>query len=330
MIMPANLSSSLSIVLIIPLLYAGCSRSESPQVDQSKDGLPLLTAMKGTGTLAPSNADRFSFAVFGDSQGEDKAREIISGIFKSIHDHQPNRPAFAFCLGDIVKGKDPQDPTKYIRQKFADYLELAKTAGVPVFNAPGNHEMDDAGDIPSERMHKIYRENVAPTHGAFDYGNSRFIAINSEDVPPAGTPPPPEGVEFSYLGEAQLKQIDADLDASRDKKHIFIMMHYPMKPQRPQDALNPDSLKKLSRILAKYGNIAYVFASHEHLFYNPQNPDNVKSVSPFKAGDPVRYLVSGGAGAKIYVKEEVGGFHHYLNVTVDGDDISVTIHRVGD
>ena len=190
MTMQANFFASLSTALCIPLLYLGCSRSEPPQLDPSEGGLPLLTAMKGTGKLEPSKSDRFSFAVFGDSQGEDKAREIITEIFKSIHDHQPDRPTFAFCLGDIVKGKDPQDPTKFIRQKFADYLELAKTAGVPVFNAPGNHEMDDAGDIPSERMHQIFRENGAPTHGAFDYGNSRFIAINTEDVPPAGTPPP--------------------------------------------------------------------------------------------------------------------------------------------
>ena len=328
--MQANLFASLSTVLCIPFLYMGCSRSEAPQLDQSDGGLPLLTAMRGTGNLAPSESNRFTFAVFGDSQGEEKAREIISGIFKAIHDHQPERSAFAFCSGDIVKGKDPKDPTKYIRQKFAEYLELAKTAGVPIFNAPGNHEMDDADDIPSERMHKIYRESVGPTYGAFDYGNSRFIAINCEDVPPAGTPPPPDDMEFSYISDSQLQQIDSDLAANTDKKHIFIMMHYPMKAQRPQDNLNPESHKKLSAILAKYGNISYVFASHEHLFFNPQDPDNVKTVSLYKAGDPTRYLVSGGAGAGIYVKEEQGGFHHYLLVEVDGDNVSVIIKRVGD
>ncbi len=328
--MPAKLCACLTAVIFVPMCYMGCSRSESPQLHQAQGGLPLLTAMKGTGQLAPSTSNQFSFAVFGDSQGEEKARGVISEIFKSIYDQQPERPAFAFCLGDLVKGKDPQDPTKFIRQKFADYLELAKTAAVPIFNAPGNHEMDDADDIPSERMHQIYSESVAPTHGAFDYGNSRFIAINCEDVPPAGTSSPPDGLEFSYIGDAQLQQIDSDLAANRDKKHIFIMMHYPMKAQRAQDALNPDSLKKLNRISAKYDNIAYVFASHEHLFYNPQDPSNVKSVTTFTAGDPTRYLVSGGAGAGIYVKEEQGGFHHYLLVEVDGDKVSITIHRIGD
>ncbi len=323
-----RLSAFVPALLFVPLLSVGCSQSESPQPAQAGGGLPSLTAIMGTGKLAPSKTSHFTFAVFGDSQGDHKSRAIISGIFEAIHDYQPKRPAFAFCLGDIVKGKDPQDPTKYIKQKFADYLELARTAGVPVFNAPGNHEMDDADDIPSERMHKIYRESVGPTYGAFDYGNSRFIALNTEDVPPAGTPPPAKGLEFSYIGDTQLEQLDKDLGANKDKTHIFIMMHYPMKPQRPQDSLNPDSLKKLTDIFAKYDNISYVFASHEHLYYNPQDPGNVKNVVPFRAGDPTCYLVSGGAGARIYVQEENGGFHHYLVIEVDGDSVSVTINRI--
>ncbi len=322
-------SAYVLVLLFVHLHCVGCLQSEALQtVQPGSVGLPPLTAMKGTGTLIPSRADRITFAVFGDSQGGDEARAIISRIFGEIRDYQPSRPAFAFCLGDIVKGKDPQDPAKYIRQKFAEYLQLAGTAGVPVFNAPGNHEMDDRNDIPSERMHKIYKESVGTSYGAFDYGNSRFIALNTEDVPPAGTPSPPDGIEFSYIGDMQFKQLDADLDANKDKTHIFIMMHYPMKPQRPQDSLNPNSLKKLSTILAKYDNISYILASHEHLFYNPQDPDNVTDVEPFKAGDPTRYLISGGAGAGIYVPAEKGGFHHYLLFDVDGNNVSVKIHRI--
>jgi len=325
-----RLSAFVPVLLFVLLLCVGCLQSWALQTVQSKQGgLPPLTAMTGTGTLAPSKTDNFTFAVFGDSQGGDEAHAIISKIFGEIRNHQPARPAFAFCLGDIVRGKDPQDPSKYIRQKFAEYLQLAVTAGVPVFNAPGNHEMDDWNDIPSKKMHKIYENTVGPAYGAFDYGNSRFIALNTEDVPPAGTQPPSGGMEFSYIGDTQLKQLDADLNANKGKTHIFIMMHYPIKPQRPQDSLNPDSLKKLSSILAQYNNISYVLASHEHLYYNPQDPDNVTTVAPFKAGDPTHYLISGGAGAGIYVPEEKGGFHHYLLFEVDGDNVSVTIHRVG-
>lgn len=331
-----RLRSFLPTLLLALLLYAGCTQSapsppaqtESVRPAQTQSGLPLLTPMTGTGQLAPSTTKQFTFAVFGDNQGDQKSSEIISRIFEAIRDYQPAKPMFAFCLGDIVKGKDADDPAKYIQQKYADYLDLAKKAGVPVFNAPGNHEMDDKDDIPSERMHQLYRDSVAPTYGAFNYGNSRFIALNTEDVPPAGTPPPPNGIEFSYISDTQLQQLDQDLAANKDKTHIFIMMHYPMKPKRQQDSLNPDSLKKLADILAKYTNISYVLASHEHLYYNPQDPGNTKTVTPFKAGDPTRYLVSGGAGAAIYVQSADGGFHHYLIIEVDGDSVLVKINRM--
>jgi hypothetical protein len=325
-------------LLLASLLYIGCTQSPPSPPAQTKGalsspaqtpgGLPLLTPMTGTGQVAPSNANQFTFAVFGDNQGDQKSSEIISRIFEAVRDYRPPKPVFAFCLGDIVKGKDADDPTKYIQQKYADYLDLAKKAGVPVFNAPGNHEMDDKDDIPSERMHKLYQENIAPTYGAFDFGNSHFIALNTEDVPSAGTPPPPNGIEFSYIGDTQFQQLDQDLAVNKSKTHIFIMMHYPIKPQRQQDSLNPESLKKLTDILAKYKNVSYVLASHEHLYYNPQDPGNITTVAPFKTGDPTRYLVSGGAGAAIYVKAANGGFHHYLIFEVDGDNISVKINRI--
>ena len=115
-------------------LHSKLQKSQSPPpADCGSSRSPM-----GTGELAPSKTSHFTFAVFGGSQGDHKSPAIISRIFEAIHEYQPKRPAFAFCLGDIVKGKDPQDPAKFIKQKFADLLELATTAGFPDFNAPGN------------------------------------------------------------------------------------------------------------------------------------------------------------------------------------------------
>ncbi len=315
-------------LLFVMLIVLGCMHSKVLLSDKSDGGFPQFAAVNGTGVLESSRTDSFTFAVFGDCQGDQKSRQIISGILKEINDYQPKRPAFVFSLGDIIKGKDPQASTEVIKQKFTDFLEVAKIAGVPVFNTPGNHELDDAEDIPSERMHKIYLECVGPLYGAFDYGNSRFITLNTEDIPPKGTPHPPGDIEFSYISDAQFEQLDKDLGSNKDKTHIFIMMHYPMKPQRPQDILNPASLKKLTDIFAKYDNISYVLASHEHLYYNPQDPTNMKNIAPYQAGEPTRYLVSGGGGARMYIDAEKGGFHHYLVFEVDGENVSVKIHRV--
>ena len=331
-------------LVFLSLLYAGCGKpspptqiksevAASPSPALSHGGFPLLAPVKGTiGLVLDTNPKKFTFAVFGDNQGGQQSTLISDRIFEELRNFQPPKPMFAFCLGDIVQGKHPGN----FVQEYNEYIQHAKQAGVPIFNAPGNHEMDDINDIPSAGMHKLYEDNVAPAYGAFNYGNSRFIALNTEDVPaPDARLPllPPckkqPCAEFSYMGDTQLQQLDEDLKANTDKTHIFIMMHYPIKPQNPNDSLTPESLKKLTAILAKYKNISYVLASHEHLYYNPQEPGNISTVPLFKAGDPTRYLVSGGAGAQIYVPCAGGGFYHYLVFEVDGDTVSVKIHRVG-
>ena len=86
--------------------------------------------------------------------------------------------------GDTISGKakHPKDAkdAQEIAAEYDEFLGIAKTAGAPVFNAPGNHEMDDGKNDPSDAMKKLYEKNMAGTYGAFTYGNSRFIALDSE------------------------------------------------------------------------------------------------------------------------------------------------------
>lgn len=336
-------------LLFVATVSASCVVEEPPQrgatpvaaepsaAPQSETGgLPPITPMKGTGNLAPAeNPDRFMFVVFGDNRPakDEPQPETIAEIFTEI---AALKPAFALSLGDIIEGKpnslDPAETDKMTKQ-FKDFLDLAAKATVPIYNAPGNHEMDDHDDIPSQRMHDLYRQSVSPTYGAFNYGNSRFICLNTEDVPPAGTPPPPADEEFSYMSPQQIAQLKADLDANRDKKHIFIAMHYPLfaKDEGPpnsrwDDRLTPTARKALIDLFANYKNIAYVLAAHEHLYYNPDDPDNVTDPPAWKPGNPTRHLISGGAGAPL--NEGKWGFYHYLVFRVDGGNVSVTLHKL--
>ncbi len=298
--------------------------------------LPTLDPIPGTGSLpAATDVDRFSFVAFGDPMETPQPTQTLRTIFREIHEMQP-RPAFAFSLGDIIQG-EPTEPIdcRKIAENLRAFLRIARTGGVPVFNALGNHELDDVKDIPSARMLQIYERIVGPDYGSFDYGNSHFIALNTSEVPPPGTPPPPKaapgqmGQEFSYLSPRQFARLRADLDANRDKTHVFIGMHYPLKPLIAIDQLYPPrTARALVELFAKYPNVSYVLASHEHLYFNPQSPSNLTDVPPFTAGQPARYLVSGGAGAPIWVKPSQGGFHHYLIFHVDGPKVTVTMKKV--
>lgn len=339
-----------SSLVVIGLLLSGCCASrQSPQpssprstpdesnvAESASPGLPMATPMRGTGRLTPQdNVDEFTFVVFGDNRPA-KAEPQPETIKEIFAETKKLKPAFAMSLGDVIEGKaQPGDPDAIdkIRTQFKDFLALAATAGVPIFNAPGNHEMDDDQDVPTRRMHDLYRECVGPSYGAFNYGKSRFIVLNTEDVPSAATPKPPQDEEFSYMSPQQIAALRADLDANRDKKHIFITMHYPMHaqdegPPRSEwdDRLYPPSRKALLELFKNYDNIAYVLAAHEHLYYNPQAPENVTSAPGWKPGDPIVYLVSGGAGAPL--NRGKWGFHHYLIFQVNGDRVSVHLVKL--
>ncbi|MGY8654182.1 MAG: metallophosphoesterase family protein [Verrucomicrobiia bacterium] len=306
---------------------------------QTSKELPPMASMRGTGSpVAPVNPKKFSFVVFGDSQGQEN-HPTLRAIYKDMKTAASPSPALALCLGDIIRG-EPTAPfqSKAIEKQLQYSLKWAKRAGIPVYNAPGNHEMDDVvslnpyTEMPSLQMRLAYEKVIGPTYGAFDYGNSHFIILNTEDVPPPGVPGPPPGseLEFSYIGTNQLAQLEADLNANKGKKHIFIAMHYPMYAHDPaRDQLYGESRTALVNMFAKYSNIAFVVASHEHIYYNPKDPNNVTTVAPYAAGDPTRHLISGGAGAPFWQGgPQPWAFHHYLLFEIDGGNVTVTIKRV--
>ena len=108
-----------------------------------------------------------------------------------------------------------------------------------------------------------------------------------------------------------------------------------MKPHKSEDRLADPSFDALNGIITdhqnEHGNIKFVLASHEHEFYNPQDPDNFTTIGLDNADFPY-YLVSGGAGAPmshLNDPEHPGEFYHYLVFDVDGSDISVTIYDEG-
>ena len=337
--MKKNIIKLIPIALVVIALVCGCTTvSKNDQryaaSTLAQPGLPPLSAITGTGTLMPpANPDNFTFVVFGDSQPN---FTVVSQIFNQVKSVLKPTPDFALSLGDIVKG-EPQVPfdSEPIEKTLKNYLSHAKEAGVPIFNAPGNHELDDVvntnpwTEMPSQKMQTLYEKVVGPTYGSFDFGNSHFIVLNTEDVPPKGMKGPTPPMEFSYIGPKQLAELQADLDANRDKTHIFVAMHYPIHPLYPKrDSLYGESRQALIELFAKYSNISYVLASHEHYFYNPFDEANVSTVPVFRAGGPTRYLISGGAGAPFWDPSQIWAFHHYLVFEVSGDIVNVTIKRL--
>lgn len=341
----------------LALLMAGCPKrveptdktpepvvkTTPPAATPAPAAMSLLPALPLTTTL-PSPAPhptKFEFVVAGDNRPKNKDNLKPEPTAQAIFKAACTLPAaFVFWTGDTILGKNPSDHS-LLKQEYAGFFQMAATAGAPVFNAPGNHEMDDANDVPNAKMQKWYQEATnAPLYGAFTYGNSRFIALNTEEVHEGSAAdtgisptqrPDEEGEEEKstdpgHVSKAQRSALAGDLELSKNDatiEHVFVFMHHPIMPLKPQDGLDPKEAAELKALFAAYPKVHFVIAGHEHLYYNPLAPafDPPSLTSPPNASyPPPYYLVSGGAGAP----EKSGSQHHYLIFRVNGAAVTVT------
>jgi hypothetical protein len=257
------------------------------------------------------------------------------------------KPAFIVWTGDAIFGLDDAHPAVISRQ-YQAFFKLARRAGVPVFMAPGNHEMDVKIPIPgssaireigSEQMQALCRRNMglasdAPLYAAFRYGNSRFILLNSEEIPPHGHKRSPHArvgaggevnLDPGFISPAQFQWLKQELNAN-NATHTFIFMHHPIKPKTPDMGLNRENAESLMKLFSRYSNISYVLASHEHLYYNPQTGDTTPPPSRTDPSTrPPFYLVSGGAGGPLEGTPKDGGFYHYLVFEIHGNRVQARL-----
>ena len=313
------ISRAFNFLLLLPLLFAATVRAQMPDLK------PLL----GTGTLpSAGNPDQFVFVAAGDNRPCKESQpqgEAVRQIYGAI---QELKPAFVIWTGDTVFGKDPDNPTR-VAAEYAEFLPIAQSGGVPVFNAPGNHEMDDQNNCPSKVMKQLYLDKAGQDHpyGAFNYGNSRFIALDSDDDPALADCACPKSKSDKaafpgYISDKQMQLLKDDLKANQNMAHIFIFMHRPLAAYDKDDQLCKFNVKELQDLFSKYTNISYVLAGHEHLYFNAQSK-RAFAAPPSRTdpGRPPYYLVSGGAGAPL----NKAGFYHYLIFTVDHNNITAKV-----
>ena len=225
----------------------------------------------------------FTFAVIGDTR---KGDDIYAGFAKRI---AAGKPAFVMNLGDVVK--HPGDERQW--DKFAG---LSKPITMPYFIAAGNH---DIAGIESER---IYKEFVSQpgneVYYSFVAGPVLVVVIDTEQP---GRCARVDGEQFRWLKRVL---------AGSKERYKFVFMHRPMYPDKKigmhyNDCLNRYERERdeLHRLFQRF-KVDAVFAGHEHLYKR-------------KVIGGVRYIVSGGGGARLYAKRTEGGFHHYMIVSIE-------------
>jgi hypothetical protein len=155
--------------------------------------------------------------------------------------------------------------------------------------------------------------------------------VNTEDS--LGSVAPPSGCFNGFVSATQLGQFEATLAALQKDpsvQNIFVFMHRPVRDDNSHQ-MQPDPVDQNSaygkqviafttavNALAK-GKVAYVFASHDHRYYQ----------ATAGGAGTAGFVVTGGAGAPLSGCDKgagrPGAYFHYLQVSVNGTNVTVTV-----
>jgi hypothetical protein len=256
------------------------------------DHRPPLRPITTATDPALDSDQAFTFAVMGETRPPVPGMPFPAVSHAVMDELSLIRPAFVLCTGDIIWGF--QDTPQEMLNELDRFRALADRAGVPLYNVPGNHELQSnpmALEVLERWGHDLY--------GSFDVGRNHFVALNTEEI----------NREGRVTGE-QLEWLESDLTEHGDAATVFVFMHRPLFSWFQGD-FNPDDGEILTRLFRDH-SVKAVFSAHDHFFYE-------------EVHDGVRYLTVGGAGAPAYTQPHGGGFSHYLLVTVGGGEPDVTV-----
>lgn len=227
-----------------------------PDFFSDKSSAEIQKGASETAKKRTSHGPLFSFAVIGDTQNFNFENE--NGYFQqAVKSIQKMNPAFIVALGDLQGKCSGGKKCKRDYQYWEDIMgDLAKKT----YAVQGNH--DRLGNSKSDEAWRSQFD--FPKNGPaglseityfFDYGNSRFIVLASDNP------------EMHLVDASQRAWLDQNLAANK-KENIFVFFHEPAYPvyQKTGESLDnhPAERDALWQIFDKY-NVTAVFSGHEHI-----------------------------------------------------------------
>ncbi|MGM7684557.1 DNRLRE domain-containing protein [Cytobacillus sp. Hm23] len=258
----------------------------------------------------------FRFIVMGDSRGaSDGVNETtLRSLLNEVQDITP-QPDFILFTGDqVMGGSDVAQELSDWNAIVDDYFPLNK-----YYPALGNHEDDETifsnafTHLPSNQLSGYKRSAYY-----FDYGNARFITLNSNRKDNSGN---------YVIDSSQRDWLESVLN-NNGKTHNFVQFHVPAYPIGAHYGRSLDENERerdaLWEIFDKY-NVTAVMTGHEHN-YNRREINSSFNDNGYTFDNSIYQLTIGGAGAPLSstVRDsknvEVGPLSSYHYMVVDVAD----------
>jgi hypothetical protein len=219
------------------------------------------------------------FAVLGDSRD---GKRVYAQLIQKILER---RPHFIIHLGDMI--------SKPSEEEWEEFFEISKAIDLPFFPVIGNHEV--AGTTRGE---EIYRKQfVLPdgkTYYAFQTGAALFVILDSEKG---------KGkiIEDQW---SWLKDILSSSNAPLKMVFVHRPLFLPVDSFKLGKAMDqhPSARDDLHQLFVKT-KLKAVFQGDDHRY------DRMEK-------DQVLYVITGGGGAPIYAFKDMGGYFHYVWISI--------------
>ena len=259
---------------------------------------------------SPAEQREFSFAFMADmhiGEGSDKNSAFFQETIDDIKSVNRN-----IGLDFVASGGDM---CYRVMDTYNDNINQIKSDGIPVFNTPGNHDLNEKSDYAGPRKGR-FNDYFGPTYYSFDHGDVHFIMLDTTEWVPGIAP----SSVIGGVDNARREWLSNDLSCVGEHKPVIIMCHIPMRTTtwerhgpRMKACWEAMNNEEIFDILEKY-NVRFIFQGHmhenEHIFEHNTDINSVGAVS----GTWWRRN-----GADPHCPD--GSPEGYLLVSVDGEEI---------
>ena len=229
----------------------------------------------------------YVFVAYGDTRTNHSDHlSVINSIIAS-------NPNLVLNIGDLVEEGGSQD-------LWDIYFETIKDLGknTPIYPTTGNHERESPLYYD---QHFLPHNNPDSTeeYYSFDYGNSHFIALNTN---------------INYQEESpQYIWLENDLQASSSATWIFAFLHHPPYSSDTHHGSDLSVRNALCPLFEHYG-VDIVFYGHVHAY---------ERIIPING---TTYVLTGGGGAPLIDETESGSssWTAYSEVTLEHVKLAVS------
>ena len=207
------------------------------------------------------------------------------------------RPDFVVIGGDMVDDNDSPDQLEEVL-RVTSRLDEA----IPVFWAPGNHDIAHDTVVPTRHSIDKYRETFGRDFYAFDFGRYRFVVLNTVVIDHPEEVPGELAEQMDFL-EYELSRTPAG--------HAIIFGHHPLflgAPEEPDSYWNLPFERRVELLrLIHHHRVPIAFAGHWHR-NSVAFDGEFQMVTTGPVGVP---MVPDPSGLRVVDIAEGGVFHKY-------------------